>query len=64
MLFGCLWLAACGGGDDQGFPNRIQPDIAPDGTKALRMGNGAEPQSLDPAAVQRCAGGQYRGQSL
>ncbi|AWN15210.1 ABC transporter substrate-binding protein [Salinisphaera sp. LB1] len=40
-------LAACGGSDDR-FPDRIQPAIAPDGTKTLRMGNGAEPQSLDP----------------
>jgi oligopeptide transport system substrate-binding protein len=45
----CLGLAACGG---QGhFPDRIAPDIGPDGTKVLRIGNGAEPQTLDPAIV-------------
>ena len=48
VVMGGALLAACGG-DDAGFPNRIQPAIAPDGTKTLRMGNGAEPESLDPA---------------
>ncbi|HET7313365.1 peptide ABC transporter substrate-binding protein [Salinisphaera sp.] len=43
----CLWLAGCGG--DPGFPNRIQPAIGPDGITTLRKGNGAEPQTLDPA---------------
>lgn len=49
LLLACLGLTACDSGQDQGFPNRIQPDIAPDGTKTLRKGNSAEPQTLDPA---------------
>lgn len=48
LLLACLWLAGCGSGDDHGFPDRITPAIAPDGTKTLRKGNGAEPQTLDP----------------
>lgn len=46
-LLVCIGLAGCGSGDE-GFTNRIQPGIAPDGTKTLRIGNGAEPQTLDP----------------
>lgn len=55
LLAACLALAACG--DGGGFPDRIQPDIAPDGTKVLRIGNGAEPQTLDPARVTGVPGG-------
>lgn len=50
---GCLLLAAgCGqsgdGNDASGFASRMTPAIAPDGTKTMRYGNGAEPGSLDP----------------
>src|SRR5699024_10628639 len=55
LLVACLGLAACGSGDD--FPNRIEPDIHADGTKVLRIGNGAEPQTLDPHKVTGVPGG-------
>ncbi|MES1935068.1 peptide ABC transporter substrate-binding protein [Salinisphaera hydrothermalis] len=48
-LLVCIGLVGCGSGEDHKFPNRISPDIGPDGTKTLRKGNGAEPQTLDPA---------------
>lgn len=47
LLAVCFSLTACGG-DSASFPDRIQPDIRKDGTKVLRVGNGAEPETLDP----------------
>lgn len=53
LLLAALVLSGCGHSEDktQGFPNRLKPAIAADGTKTFRRGNSAEPQSLDPAQV-------------
>src|SRR5699024_10081816 len=54
LCLACVLLAGRGEG---GFPNRIEHDIHADGTKVLRIGNGAEPQTLDPHRVRGVPGG-------
>lgn len=46
VLAVCLAPAGCG---SSGFADRIAPDVSASGIKTLRKGNGAEPQTLDPA---------------
>ena len=48
LLCVAIGLSACSSDESEQFPVENTPEIRADGSKVLRRGNGAEPESLDP----------------